>query len=177
MLVYIKQRGSTAATAYSFKVRALDAAGNESADSNTLTLTTNATSGSGGSTEGDILSKSGDNVSLISNSDNLAVGRSTVPNGYKLAVEGNIRTREIRVDQDTWPDYVFDEDYILPSLEEIQKHIKEKGHLPNIPSAKEVKATGIELGKMNKLLLEKIEELTLYILQQEGRIKELERRN
>ena len=76
-------------------------------------------------------------------------------------MEGNVRAREVRVDQDSWPDYVFKEDYDLPTLEDIQKHIKEKGHLPNVPSAKEVDANGIELGKMDKLLLEKIEELTL----------------
>ncbi|MEX0275122.1 MAG: hypothetical protein AB3N16_12165 [Flavobacteriaceae bacterium] len=95
----------------------------------------------------------------------VAIGTSSVPVGYKLAVEGKIRTREVRVDQDTWPDYVFKTDYDLPSLDFIQKHIQEKGHLPNIPSATEVEVNGIELGEMNKLLLEKIEELTLHIIQ------------
>jgi len=66
-----------------------------------------------------------------------------------------------------WADYVFKEDYHLPTLEEVEKHIKEKGHLINIPSAKEVNDNGIQLGEMNKLLLEKIEELTLYIIKQE----------
>lgn len=105
------------------------------------------------------------------NSGGVAIGRSTVPSGYKLAVDGNIRTREIRVDQESWPDYVFSKDYELLSLEEIQKHIQEKGHLPNIPSAKEVKANGIEVGEMNKLLLEKIEELTLHLIQLKAEIQ------
>ena len=64
--------------------------------------------------------------------------------------------------------------YWFTRSDEIKKHIEEKGHLPNIPSTKEVKANGIELGEMNRLLLEKIEELTLYILNQERRIKKLE---
>ena len=93
---------------------------------------------------------------------------------YKLAIEGHVRAREVRVDQDTWPDYVFKEDYDLPSLEEIQKHIQEKGHLPNIPSAKEVKANGMEIGEMNRLLLEKIEELTLHAIAQHKAIIKLQ---
>ena len=93
------------------------------------------------------------------------MGTTTVPSGYKLAVDGKIRTREVRVDQDTWPDYVFTKDYNLPTLDEVKEHIDQKGHLPNIPSAKEVEANGIQLGEMNKLLLEKIEELTLYVLE------------
>lgn len=101
------------------------------------------------------------------NGGKVAIGRSSVPNGYDLAVEGKVRTREVRVDQDSWPDYVFEEGYDLLSLEEIQKHIQEKGHLPNIPPAREVESNGIELGEMNKLLLEKIEELTLLMIQKE----------
>ncbi len=107
-------------------------------------------------------------------SGNVAIGRSSVPTGYKLAVDGFVRAREVRVDQDVWPDYVFANDYDLLSLEAVKAHIASKGHLPSIPSAVEVQQNGIELGEMNKLLLQKIEELTLYILQQEERIKKLE---
>ncbi len=106
-------------------------------------------------------------------SGEVAIGRATVPNGYKLAIEGHVRAREVRVDQETWPDYVFKEGYDLPTLEEIQEHIDEKGHLPNIPSANEVMANGIELGEMNRLLLEKIEELTLHVLQLKNEIEYL----
>jgi hypothetical protein len=159
--------GLSAGTSYQFSVKALDAAGNESIDSNTIAVTTNTSSGSGGSSGDDTWIKSGSNVSLESNSDNFALGRSTVPSGYKLAVEGHVRAREIRVDQDAWPDYVFKSNYSLPTLEEVEKCINEKGHLPNIPSAKEVGENGIELGEMNKLLLEKIEELTLYVIKLE----------
>jgi len=95
------------------------------------------------------------------------------PGTYKLAVNGNIRAKEIKVETG-WADYVFKDDYLLPTLQEVEQHIKEKGHLINIPSAQEVAQNGIQLGEMNKLLLEKIEELTLYILQQEERIQALE---
>ncbi len=112
---------------------------------------------------------------VIDKDGNVGIG-TTTPN-VKLAVNGNIRAKEIKVETANWPDYVFNKNYTLPTLEEVQKHIQEKGHLPNIPSAKEVDANGIELGEMNKLLLEKIEELTLYILEQEKRIQKLENKN
>ena len=73
-----------------------------------------------------------------------------------------------------WPDYVFDKEYNLLSLKEVEQHINEKGHLPNVPSAKEVEKNGFSVGEMNKKLLEKVEELMLYTIQQEKRIKALE---
>ncbi len=94
---------------------------------------------------------------------NLGIGTSN-PGTWKLAVKGKIRAEEIKVETG-WADYVFKEEYDLPTLEEVEKHIKEKGHLINIPSAKEVAKNGIQLGEMNKLLLEKIEELTLYVIE------------
>lgn len=108
--------------------------------------------------------------------------------GYKLAVNGNIRAKEIKVEMANWPDYVFTKEYKLPSLAETEQHIKDKGHLPGIPSAKEVELNGVELGEMNRKLLQKIEELTLHLIQksrelnsekiknedQEERIKRLE---
>ncbi len=93
----------------------------------------------------------------------------------KLAVNGDIHAREVKVDLTGWPDYVFNTGYNLPTLKEVEIHIQEKGHLINIPPAKEVEENGIQLGEMNKLLLEKIEELTLYTLQQEKRIENLEK--
>lgn len=99
---------------------------------------------------------------------NLGIG-TTNPGVYKLAVKGKIRAEEIKVETG-WADYVFKNDYNLPTLEEVEKHIKEKGHLINIPSAAEVEENGIQLGEMNRLLLEKIEELTLYILEQEEKL-------
>jgi hypothetical protein len=74
----------------------------------------------------------------------------------------------------TWADYVFKKDYKLPTLQEVEKQIQEKGHLFNVPSAQQVKNDGIELGEMAKIQQEKIEELTLYIIQQN---KENEKQN
>ncbi|CAM3971876.1 MULTISPECIES: hypothetical protein [Flavobacterium] len=86
---------------------------------------------------------------------------------YNLFVKGGILTEELRVSlTGTWADYVFNKDYNLPSLEEVENHIKEKGHLINVPSAKEVAENGLELGNIAKIQQEKIEELTLYIIEQ-----------
>ena len=94
---------------------------------------------------------------------------TTNPGSYKLAVKGKIRAEEIKVETG-WADYVFKEGYDLPTLSAVEQHIQEKGHLINIPSAKEVEENGVQLGEMNKLLLEKIEELTLYTIQQQKEI-------
>lgn len=100
----------------------------------------------------------------IGTDGNVGIG-TTNPKGYKLAVNGKIRAQEIKVEVTDWPDYVFDKSYQLPTLQQTEKHIKEKGHLPGIPSAVEVKANGIDLGEMNAKLLQKIEELTLQVIE------------
>ncbi|RZL12927.1 MAG: hypothetical protein EOO89_18620 [Pedobacter sp.] len=98
------------------------------------------------------------------------VGIGTTNPSSKLEVNGSIRTKEIKVEVSNWPDYVFDKSYELPTLSSTESHIKTKGHLPGIPSASQVKATGINLGAMNAKLLQKIEELTLYLIQQQKQI-------
>ncbi len=104
------------------------------------------------------------------------VGIGTAHPDAKLTVKGKIHTQEVKVDLAgaIAPDYVFLEDYNLKTIEEVAQHILEKGHLPNIPSAKEMEKEGINLKEMNLKLLEKIEELTLYTIQQQKRINELE---
>ena len=87
-----------------------------------------------------------------------------------VSVNGNIHTKEVKVDLNGWPDFVFEQDYDLPTLRQVEKHIEEKGHLKDIPSAKEVAENGIFLGEMDSRLLQKIEELTLYTIQQEKKI-------
>ncbi|SHF79396.1 hypothetical protein SAMN03080594_107160 [Arenibacter palladensis] len=108
----------------------------------------------------------------------VGIGITNVPNGYALAVDGNVLAEEIRVElSQNWPDFVFTKNYDLPTLKEVERHILEKGHLENIPSAAEVRLNGIMLGEMNAKLLQKIEELTLYIIDQQKEIEELKHAN
>jgi hypothetical protein len=109
---------------------------------------------------------------IIKNDGNIGIG--TITPREKLSVNGKIRAHEIKVETANWPDYVFTKDYQLPSLAETEKHIQEKGHLPGIPSAVEVKANGIDLGDMNAKLLQKIEELTLHLIEQQKKNEKLE---
>ncbi len=103
-------------------------------------------------------------------SENGNVGIGTVnPGAWRLAVNGKVRAKEIKVETG-WADFVFYKDYKLPTLTEVENHIKAKGHLKDIPSAKEVAENGIFLGEMNAKLLQKIEELTLYTIAQEKKL-------
>ena len=89
---------------------------------------------------------------------------------YRLAVEGKVIAREYKATQATWPDYVFEDEYKLMSLDSLQMFLTTNKHLPNVPSALEVEKDGIELAKMNAILLEKIEEVTLYMLKLQGQV-------
>lgn len=95
--------------------------------------------------------------------------------GYRFSVDGKIICEELKVQNSAaWPDYVFTTDYPLMPIEDLEQHIKEYQHLPGIPSASEVDENGIMVGDMQHRMMEKIEELTLYIIAQEKRIRELE---
>jgi len=84
----------------------------------------------------------------------------------KLAVEGKIGAREVIVTlQNPWPDYVFDSSYKLTPLSEVKSYVLANRHLRGIPSQAEVEKNGHELGKMDRLLLQKVEELTLYLVE------------
>jgi hypothetical protein len=97
---------------------------------------------------------------------NLGIGTTNTSN-YKLAVEGTIGTRRLKITQQaTWADFVFQSDYQLPSLQEVENYINTNKHLSGIPSESEVKKEGIDVGEMNKLLLQKVEELTLYMIEE-----------
>jgi hypothetical protein len=95
---------------------------------------------------------------------NMAIGGLPVAN-YKLTVDGRIGARSVKVVQGGWPDYVFHSNYQLPSLQEVETFVTTQHHLPGIPTAKEVKEEGLDLGEFDKQLLKKVEELTLYIIQ------------
>ena len=102
------------------------------------------------------------------------VGIGTSYPQSELAVNGTITTKKVMVTQANWPDYVFDTNYKIPSLRELETFIKKNKHLPNIPSAQQVKKDGIDLGDNQAMLLKKIEELTLYVIQQGKRMEVLE---
>jgi hypothetical protein len=91
---------------------------------------------------------------------------------HKLAVAGSIGAREIKVESSGWSDFVFDEDYELRSIEEVEQYIKENGHLSEIPDQETVEKNGVNLGEMNAKLLQKIEELTLYTIEQNKQLKQ-----
>jgi hypothetical protein len=97
-------------------------------------------------------------------------------NEYRLFVQDGIRTEKVKIDvasANNWADYVFKKEYKLRSLEEVEKHIEENGHLPNIPSAEDVVKNGINVAEMDAKLLEKIEELTLtlYSIEQNKKLQ------
>jgi hypothetical protein len=101
----------------------------------------------------------------------IAIGTTDFSGNHKLRVEGSIGAREIKVEINGWSDFVFENNYELRPLEEVEQHINEKGHLPEIPSEAEVVENGINLGEMNAKLLQKIEELTLYLIEQNKELK------
>lgn len=102
----------------------------------------------------------------INSSGNVGIG--TASPSEKLSVNGKIRAKEIKVETG-WADFVFQPDYKLRSLKETEQFIEQNGHLPEIPSAKDVEENGINLGEMNAKLLQKIEELTLHLIEQSKR--------
>jgi len=95
---------------------------------------------------------------------------------YKLFVQTGIRTRKIKVDQDNWSDYVFGKEYTLRPIAEVEKFIQQYQHLPEVPSAADVKKEGIDLGENQTVLLKKIEELTLYLIEQNRQLAEQQKR-
>ena len=110
--------------------------------------------------------------------DNGNVGIGTNNPQAKLAVNGEILAKSVRVNTGStyWPDYLFGEDYNLMRLRELEQYVNTHKHLPGIPSAQEVEEQGdIDLGTMNALLLEKVEELTRYVIDLQNQIDELKK--
>jgi len=124
----------------------------------------------------------GGDLMLIPNENGqVGIGVSTVvnlpdDNDYLLAVDGKIISEEVRVEMSgSWPDYVFKNDYKLTPLNILESEIKKIGHLPGIPSAEEIEENGFELGDMQKKVLEKVEELTLYVIELKKEIEALKK--
>lgn len=116
------------------------------------------------------INRLGNNTVLNSQGGNVGIGTTNPQN--KLDVNGTLHAKEVKIDMAGWADFVFEKDYQLPTLDEVEQHIHEKGHLPNIPNTKEVTENGLSLGENQKLLLQKIEELTLYSIEQNKLNKE-----
>lgn len=122
----------------------------------------------------------GNHFLFLSDTGKVAVGTDNTPtsigganiSAYRFFVKGGMLAEEVRV-RTGWADYVFADDYNLKPLAEVEAFIKENKHLPNVPSANTVEAQGIELGDMSRIQQEKIEELTLYIIDQQKQIDEL----
>jgi len=99
---------------------------------------------------------------VIDNSGSVGIG-TTAP-AYKLAVNGSIGCKELTVTSTGWPDFVFQDNYKLPALDDVENFITKNKHLPDIPSASDVEKNGVSVGEMSAKLLKKLEELTLYVI-------------
>ena len=107
----------------------------------------------------------------------IGIGTSTTGTAYKLAVEGTVGARKVKVTQAAWADFVFQPDYHLLSLTELEKYVDANRHLPEIPAAADVARDGIDLGELDKKLLQKIEELTLYLIEMQKKNDMVEEEN
>ncbi|CAA9198698.1 autotransporter outer membrane beta-barrel domain-containing protein [Flavobacterium collinsii] len=118
-----------------------------------------------------VLASNGVRQVTVAENGNMGIGTKSPTS--KLTVAGNIESREVKVTVNAGADFVFEKDYNLPSLESLDKFIKENKHLPEIASAKEMQKDGINLSEMNIKLLQKIEELTLYTIEQQKNTQKL----
>lgn len=105
------------------------------------------------------------------------IGVGTETPRAKLDVNGTIRAKEVKIEATGWPDFVFSPTYNLQPLSEVEKYIENYNHLPDIPSEKEVVENGVNVVEMQAKLLRKIEELTLYVIEQDKEIKSLKKEN
>jgi len=115
---------------------------------------------------------------FINDDGNVGIGTGNPEPDYKLTVDGKIYCEKVKVVADvTAPDYVFDKDYSLLPIDKLKPYIDKNKHLPDVPSAEEMKKNGLDLGDMTIILLKKIEENTLYIIEQNKEIEKLKKEN
>jgi len=120
------------------------------------------------------LNNDGGDLAMCVASGNVMIGTTTPATGYILSVDGKGMFEELKVQiSSNWPDYVFDDNYNLPSLYELESSVKTEKHLPGIPSGADVNKDGLLVGDMQTKMMEKIEELTLYIISLQKQIDEL----
>lgn len=114
-------------------------------------------------------------LSSVKSDGSVTIGTTNLPSGYKLAVGGNIIAEKVRVKLQSsgWPDYVFGKEYSLLSLKETERFIKLNNHLPGVPSAAEIEKSGLDLGDGQAVLLKKIEELTLHLIEMNKKVEKL----
>ncbi len=118
--------------------------------------------------------KAGSNVIIgDEGGGNVGIGTTVLDPNFKLSVNGSVRSTEVVVETG-WADYVFDDKYKLRSLRDVEKYIKANNHLPEIPSAKEIQENGLKVGELQTKMMQKIEELTLYIIELNKKIEKLE---
>jgi hypothetical protein len=172
---------------YSLRAKAFD---NTNADSLSLpiTITVNPTNrwslqGNAGTAPDTSFLGTLDNKRLVFKTNNIermtiltdgfvGIGTKTKPNSEaKLAVDGAVYAKKLKVTQTGWADYVFNKNYKLPALRELEQYIKKHGHLPDVPTTAEVEKNGTDVAQIQAMLLKKIEELTLYMI---GQNKKLE---
>ena len=118
--------------------------------------------------------KTADNSLIVTADGKVGIGKADPSD--ELEVNGRIHAKSVKVDLEGWADFVFTPDYKLPSLQQIEAYINKNGHLEDIPSEEEALANGIDLGQMNTLLLQKVEELTLYLIDQNKKLEKQEER-
>lgn len=118
------------------------------------------------------------NSLIYDNGTSVGIGTKKITDtSHRLFVERGIRTRKVTVDIDSWPDYVFESSYTLPGLDSVRKYVSQFGHLPGVPSAEKVSTSGVNLGESQAALLQKIEELYLYLFKLNDEMKDLREEN
>lgn len=177
-------------SSYTFYVKAKDASDNKSANSNSVNVTTLSPTGLGEWIEGTNLLYTYNNVGIntATPSSNLEINAGgsaqrafSISNGgsrnFQIMGDGTTYSREVFVNMTNFPDYVFASDYDLMPLSKVEAYILENKHLPGIPSAKEMEEKPLGLAELNKLYLEKIEELTLHVIELNKKVEQIEKKD